>query len=299
MHFAKFNARRFGILSRGLHGSRAVSDASVDQRVGTVAAHRHHLVVCNSEPDEWPARVEGLSETISALSRGSTRLPSRAMVTVSDFAPIRRCHKSSLDRIDVAVFPLGLVARDLDKDGVQSLLSLLSRPTLPTSWSPTSLPFDHSWLELSHNRHIFVCTHGSRDPLCGLHGGRLLKELRAVIEARRLGKHVAAWATSHIGGHKFAANAIVYPRGDWYATWCERCKGESGTPVADAETIVDAALRDSVWWDAWRGAINMTKEDQIDTWLRHSGHECQSHKAEDAFETWIPPATGVRGTGIH
>ncbi|KAJ2736286.1 hypothetical protein IW152_000846 [Coemansia sp. BCRC 34962] len=291
--------RRFGVLSRGLHASRTAPNASVDQRVGTVAAHRHHLVVCNSEPDEWPARVEGLSETILALSRGGIRLPNRAMVTVSDFAPIPQCHKSKLDRIDVAVFPLGLVAKDLDLDGVQSLLSLLSRPTPPTSWSPSLLPFDHSWLELSRNRHIFVCTHGARDPLCGVHGGQLLKEVKAVIEARQLGQHVAAWATSHIGGHKFAANAIVYPRGDWYATWCERCKGERGAPVADAETIVDAAVRDSVWWDAWRGAINMTKEDQIETWLRHSGHENQSQKADDAFEAWVPPATGVRGTGIH
>ncbi|KAI9503050.1 Sucraseferredoxin-like protein, partial [Coemansia spiralis] len=65
---------------------------------------------------------------------------------------------------------------------------------------------------------IFVCTHGSRDYLCGLHGGKLLEDLRALISERNMGKHVAAWSTSHIGGHKFAANAIVYPRGDWYGT---------------------------------------------------------------------------------
>ncbi|KAJ2742730.1 hypothetical protein GGI20_004266 [Coemansia sp. BCRC 34301] len=300
--------RRLAAFSRAIHTSRASHDngssiVAVDPRVGTVAAHRHHLVVCNSRPDEWPAKVEGLSDTILTLSRGCARLPNRAMVTLSDFAPLPKCGStSSLDRIDVAVFPVGLVAKDLDQGGVQDLLSLLARPSLPTSWSPSSeLPFDHSWLELSHNRHIFVCTHGSRDALCGIHGGQLLKELRQVIEARHLQKHMAAWATSHIGGHKFAANAIVYPRGDWYATWCDKCRGSKGAPVADAETIVDAALRDAVWWDAWRGAINMTKKDQIGTWLRHNGGHRQNpgHEAEDTFEAWVPPATSVRGTSAH
>ncbi|KAJ2639972.1 hypothetical protein GGF44_002626 [Coemansia sp. RSA 1694] len=297
--------RRLGVLSRAIHASSAAPNSSsteVDPRVGTVAAHRHHLVVCNSKPDEWPARVEGLSETISALSRGSARLPNRAMVTLSDFAPLPKCGRTStLDRIDVAVFPMGLVAKDLDQSGVEALLSLLARPSLPTSWSPTSeLPFDHSWLELSHNRHIFVCTHGARDPLCGTHGGQLLKELRQVIGARNLQKHMAAWATSHVGGHKFAANVIVYPRGDWYATWCDRCQGSKGTPVADAETIVNVALRDTVWWDAWRGAINMTKEDQIETWSRHNGgHQNSSHEAEDTLEAWTPPATNARRTNAH
>ncbi|KAJ2905082.1 hypothetical protein GGI21_004212 [Coemansia aciculifera] len=300
-------ARRLGVLSRAVHTSRTLlsntnsgSAAEIDPRVGTVAAHRHHLVVCNSNPDEWPAKVEGLSETISALSCGSLRLPNRAMVTLSDFAPLPKCCNSnnSLDRIDVAVFPMGLVAKDLDQTGVQDLLSVLSRPSLPTSWSPSSeLPFDHEWLELSRNRHIFVCTHGARDPLCGIHGGRLLEELRQVIDARHLQKHMAAWATSHVGGHKYAANVIVYPRGDWYATWCDKCKGSKGTPVADAQTIVDVAMRDTVWWEAWRGATNMTKKDQIETWSKHNAGS--GHEAEDAFEAWVPPASGIRGTNTN
>ncbi|KAJ2309612.1 hypothetical protein IWW54_003640, partial [Coemansia sp. RSA 2705] len=257
----------------------------VDTQVGTVSPHRHHLVVCNSSPDEWPSRVEGMSETITALARGSIRLPGRAMVTMSDFAPLKAatCACAPADdkyrRIDVAVFPLGLVAKQLDVEGVGRLLKWLGHEVLPTSWTPShsNLPqptFDHSWLELTRNRHIFVCTHGSRDYLCGHHGGKLLKDLRALIKSRELQRHVAAWSTSHIGGHKYAANAIVYPRGDWYGTWCDRCGGQSvpGRPAADAEAIIDAVVNDVTWWDAWRGATNMTKKDQIATWARNTGH---------------------------
>ncbi|KAJ1662485.1 hypothetical protein IW140_005804 [Coemansia sp. RSA 1813] len=296
----------------------------VDPRVGTVAVHRHHLIVCNSSSAEWPSKVEGMSPTITELARGAIRLPGRAMVTLSDFAPFKKnmcgCNSISTQaaedhssenkykRIDVAIFPLGLVARQLDSDGVNRLLDWLSHDVLPTSWSPmhTQLPhppFDHSWLELTNNRHIFVCTHGSRDRLCGVHGGKLLDDLRALIDQHGLGKHVAAWSTSHIGGHKYAANAIIYPRGDWYGTWCDRCRCstelDSSAPSAgkvDAQAIIDAATRDVVWWDAWRGAINLSKKDQIATWRNHNaGHgDSTGSQAEqqsvgsDTFTSWTP-----------
>ncbi|KAJ1939960.1 hypothetical protein GGF37_004182 [Kickxella alabastrina] len=297
---------------------------TADSRVGTVALHRVHLVVCNSSSAEWPSRVETMSEPITTLARGCGRLPGRAMVTLSDFAPVRppspcscSCNptpptatkvvdnKGKYDRIDVAVFPLGIVAKQLDTKGAEMLLEWLSRDTiLPTSWSTDkgSVPFDHAWLELTKNRHIFVCTHGSRDRLCGTHGGALLREVRRVIEERGVGKHVAAWETSHVGGHKYAANAIIYPRGDWYGTWCDRCgKGVDGAAgsgdsvVEDARALVDAALRDVVWWDAWRGATNMSKEDQIQTWMKNTAAEntemTEEREEEEKAAAWVPPST--------
>ncbi|KAJ2718139.1 hypothetical protein GGI07_005873 [Coemansia sp. Benny D115] len=242
------------------------------------------------------------------------------MVTLSDFAPLKPatrcgCHSpvpqestaasNKYDRIDVAVFPLGLVAKQLDAKGASLLMDWLSQERLPTSWSASDSslprpPVEHAWLEQTHNRHIFVCTHGSRDYLCGVHGGKLLEEIRRRIDERNLGKHVAAWSTSHIGGHKYAANAIVYPRGDWYGTWCDRCRGmseEDGpslNPEADADRIIDAAISDLVWWDAWRGATNMSKQDQIDAWEKHTaGHESVTRRdvegdASSTFSAWVP-----------
>ncbi|KAJ1876113.1 hypothetical protein LPJ55_000015 [Coemansia sp. RSA 990] len=270
----------------------------MDTQVGTVSPHRHHLVVCNSSPDEWPSRVEGMSETITALARGSIRLPGRAMVTMSDFSPLQKPdaeQTTSADkyrRIDVAVLPLGLVAKQLDKDGVDLLLQWLGHEVLPTSWTPAHSnvprpPFEHKWLELSQNRHIFVCTHGSRDYLCGHHGGKLLEDLRRLIVERNLQKHIAAWSTSHIGGHKYAANAIVYPRGDWYGTWCDKCRSMTtpgiSSPIADAEAIINATLHDVTWWDAWRGAINMSKEDQIAAWSSHNMDAGHNDHSADSF----------------
>ncbi|ORX69701.1 hypothetical protein DL89DRAFT_293317 [Linderina pennispora] len=293
---------------------------TIDGRVGTVSPHRHHLVVCNSRSSEWPSKIEGLSPAITALARGSVRLPGRAMVTLSDFAPLPRRHggcscsapaepdvpvEEKFAKIDVAVFPHGLVAEQLDVDGVQKLLEWLGHDVLPTSWTSTDtgLPqpqFAHRWLDMNKNRHIFICTHGSRDQLCGVHGTQLLRDVRALIADHGLGKHVAAWETSHVGGHKYAANAIVYPRGDWYATWCDKCRGEGGAPVADtagrtdAQALLDAVTRDAVWWESWRGAVNMTKNDQITTYRRnYPGLSAQEAEHDDSV--WTPQVRARHG----
>ncbi|KAJ1943391.1 hypothetical protein FBU59_002926 [Linderina macrospora] len=289
------------------------------ERVGTVSPHRHHLVVCNSRSSEWPSKVEGLSPAITALARGSVRLPGRAMVTLSDFAPLPRKHggcscsapaepivptEEKFAKIDAAIFPHRLVTKQLDVNSVQKLQEWLSHDVLPTLWTSTDTrlvqpQFAHRWLDMDKNRHIFICTHGSRDQLCGVHGTQLLRDVRALITDNGLGKHVAAWETSHVGGHKYAANAIVYPRGDWYATWCDKCRGEGGAQLADAgdrtdaRSLLDAVTRDAVWWESWRGAVNMTKKDQLAIFERNcTGSSAQGTGNDESV--WTPQVRARR-----
>jgi hypothetical protein len=52
-----------------------------------------------------------------------------------------------------------------------------------------------------------VCGHGSRDRCCALRGTAVYGAL-----ARRLGEE-ELWVSSHLGGHRFAANVLVLPAG--------------------------------------------------------------------------------------
>jgi hypothetical protein len=54
-----------------------------------------------------------------------------------------------------------------------------------------------------------VCTNGRRDPCCAQHGLPVFQTLRD-----SLGDHV--WECSHVGGHRYAANVLLFPHGLYY-----------------------------------------------------------------------------------
>lgn len=56
---------------------------------------------------------------------------------------------------------------------------------------------------------LLVCTHGRRDRCCARHGLAVYESLAALAGE-------VAWQSSHVGGHRFAANVLVFPQGVVY-----------------------------------------------------------------------------------
>ncbi|HVH24603.1 MAG TPA: sucrase ferredoxin [Pseudonocardia sp.] len=56
---------------------------------------------------------------------------------------------------------------------------------------------------------LLVCTHAERDPCCGTDG-------RALVDALAAAGVPDVWECSHLGGHRFAATALVLPAGYLY-----------------------------------------------------------------------------------
>jgi hypothetical protein len=54
-----------------------------------------------------------------------------------------------------------------------------------------------------------VCVHGRRNRCCAAFGGPLAKELASRYPGE-------TWETTHVGGHKFAANLVLLPHGLYY-----------------------------------------------------------------------------------
>lgn len=54
---------------------------------------------------------------------------------------------------------------------------------------------------------VLVCCHGRRDPCCARLGTPVFDALRGHVADGAL------WQTSHVGGHRFAANVLVLPAG--------------------------------------------------------------------------------------
>lgn len=86
---------------------------------------------------------------------------------------------------------------------------------------------DTEWLpgspEAIKGSYVFVCCHGSRDKRCGVCGPALITRFKEEIEGQGLDGQVAVSACSHVGGHKYAGNVIIFSpgakgevTGNWY-----------------------------------------------------------------------------------
>lgn len=71
-------------------------------------------------------------------------------------------------------------------------------------------PWDSVAPEVLTGSHVFVCAHGSRDKRCGVCGPALIEKFKEEIELRGIKDEVFVSPCSHIGGHKYAGNLIIY-----------------------------------------------------------------------------------------
>jgi hypothetical protein len=99
---------------------------------------------------------------------------------------------------------------------------------------------------------IAVCTHSSRDACCARAGRPV-----AVALAEEFG--AAVWETTHIGGHRFAANLVCFPHGLVFG----RADAESAVAIAEAYRGGRITLEHYRGRTCWPGAVQAAEQ-----WLR-------------------------------
>ncbi len=92
---------------------------------------------------------------------------------------------------------------------------------------------------------FLVCTHGKRNVCCA----RLGVPLAQALATRHPGQ---VWETTHVGGHRFAANLVILPHGLYY--------GPVG--VGQAAAAIDAYQRGAVVVGRYRGRAGQPRADQ-------------------------------------
>jgi hypothetical protein len=103
--------------------------------------------------------------------------------------------------------------------------------------------------------HVFVCTHGNRDPRCGMCGPPLVDGLCEALEAHGLSDSVTVRGASHVGGHRFAGNVLIYPGGDWYGYV---------TPQDVPRIVERHIVGGEILVDLWRGRMGLTPQEQLE-----------------------------------
>lgn len=134
------------------------------------------------------------------------------------------------------MFPSGMRLRLRHGDSLEAAVeNFIKTEILPTQLSPRAKEMipqeqhqnllrvaretEHSEAELLSQPTILVCGHGNRDQRCGIIGPVLKTAFRKAVKQQRpcnpgkdnhIGWNPSIGLISHIGGHKFAGNVIIY-----------------------------------------------------------------------------------------
>ncbi|ONH65100.1 Actin patches distal protein 1 [Cyberlindnera fabianii] len=159
---------------------------------------------------------------------------------------------------DILILPFFVWVRKVDYHNVNSLLDELVPTLIKSHESGTPPPSEiQSYkVELDKQRsYIFLCSHTTRDKRCGVTAPLMKREmdsrLRETGHYRDVGDDtpdgVNVAFINHVGGHKFAANVIIYIK-TGEIIWLAKCTPAMAQPIID-ETVLGGG---KVWVDLIR-----------------------------------------------
>ncbi|CAK0734722.1 hypothetical protein CVIRNUC_000472 [Coccomyxa viridis] len=281
--FETSQAFRTSLSSRG--SERPSDSTSLETKApkpGTVSPYEHHIflrfppkLVPDAGPGSWwPKIVERMPEFLQAFAAvAANRKHIEGVVRISAYedADPTSHPQSRPGKCDMMLFPSGAWLKGLDQDAVPKVItSLVAEPGEgDLDFKPP--PLNKSVQSLARSTppvSLFVCTHGSRDCRCGTIGATLVERLDSIVAERGLQGSVGVFRCSHIGGHKYAGNVLVYGPaspcdGDWYG----------GVTADCAEAFLDALMAADVGGHGgvgsaplrplWRGRMGLSKAEQL------------------------------------
>lgn len=220
--------------------------------VGSVQFYERHVFLCYKNPESWPPQVEAAEFDrlprllAAALKARKNETPRRTRLTICEGRD-----GTETSNGDVLIFPDMIRYKGLTHFDVDTFVEeVIVKDTEWLSGNP----------EILTGSHIFVCAHTSRDRRCGVCGPALIRRLREDIESRGLKGHVSVSPCSHIGGHKYAGNLIIYgPNADGEVTghWYGYVTPDD-VPILLDQHIGKGEVVDRIW----RGQMGLTEEEQ-------------------------------------
>ncbi|XP_078431933.1 sucrase/ferredoxin-like family protein [Wolffia australiana] len=257
------------------------SEFGQEELAGTVQKYDKHLFLCYKHPEVWPSHVEAaefdrLPRLLSAaLSGRKSDIKKKTRLTLCEGEDGTESSNG-----DVLIFPDMIRYRRLthfDVDGFVEEVLVKENEWLPGVVEPL------------RGSYVFVCSHGSRDKRCGVCGPELIKRFREEIKER--GLQVSVSGCSHIGGHKYAGNVIIFSKGDdgavtghWYGY----------VSPDDVTILLDQHIgRGKVVSRLWRGQMGLLAEEQKNAQEQRLRPKDQLSAAAEINGT----TTGINGGG--
>jgi hypothetical protein len=154
-------------------------------------------------------------------------------------------HQKKPDGPQLLILPERLQILKVDQNNILALTQFIN------SGEKTPNPI-LGFTESIYRTFIFICCHLNRDKRCGTLGPLLVTEFETVLKNLNI-NNVTVEAVSHVGGHKFAGNVIIYNEIEekMVADWYGRVK------VCNVEMIVrETVVGKKVINELWRGRVD-------------------------------------------
>ncbi|XP_042502632.1 uncharacterized protein LOC122079912 [Macadamia integrifolia] len=219
---------------------------------GTVDPYDRHVFLCYKNAESWPSRVEAAefdrlpSLLAAALKSRKNEIQGKIRLTICE----GRDGTESTNG-DVLIFPDMVRYRGLTHSDADNFVEdVLVKGSTWVSGAPEALT----------GSHIFVCSHGSRDRRCGVCGPVLIDKIKEETESRGLNDKVFVSPCSHIGGHKYAGNLIIFSSnsegivtGHWYGYVTP-----DDVPILLEQHIGKGEIVERLW----RGQMGLSNEEE-------------------------------------
>ncbi|KAK9480626.1 Sucrase/ferredoxin-like-domain-containing protein [Lipomyces japonicus] len=219
---------------------------------GTAKPWRSHVLVATGKSD-WAHGLEdeaGSLSTVLANWHPTTTGGKRTIVSNSSLPPPAD-YFTTTDRdkaSNVFVLPAQITATNVRASVAQKVTDqLLAFNEPPVSTTKAALPEEIDGAKISRQDHlavILLCSHRTRDKRCGVTAPILRKELELQLREHDLFRDatddrpggVPIYYVSHVGGHKFAGNVIIY-RNTGDGIWMGRVEPKHCKAIVE-ETVI-------------------------------------------------------------
>ncbi|KAJ4960553.1 hypothetical protein NE237_020463 [Protea cynaroides] len=182
---------------------------------GTVDPYDRHMFLCYKNAESWPARIEDAGfDRLPRLLASTLKARRKDFHEQIRFTVCEGRDGTESSNGDILIFPDMVRYRGLTHFDVENFVEdVLVKGSTWVSGVPEALT----------GSYIFVCSHGSRDQRCGVCGPVLVDKFKKEIQLRGLKDQIFVTPCSHVGGHKYAGNLVIFSSnsegkvtGHWY-----------------------------------------------------------------------------------
>jgi len=166
--------------------------------------HGHLLAFVTQDPMQWPRHAKDYHPFIKELERKVKH--KQKIIKTSIIYDEMNTKKEEDGVFDLLYFDMNntrVKIRNVKENMIDNVVKYV-------------LDGDVDKLELENlveDNTIFICSHNKNDQRCGFCGPIIFKEFEKLLDGNNKNN---LYHISHVGGHKYAANVIVYPPGNWY-----------------------------------------------------------------------------------